>query len=391
MTKSSHQDSHESLLLKIDRKVKSLSISAWEAILGIRLIPRRPQSELDFMSAADRIEEEPINNNYPVTLYTIIVLLAFALLWAGFSRIDQVVSGAGRIISVEQNVILQPQDTAEIKDIRVKVGQTVRKGDILVVLDPTIPRADFLQTEGMYQGVLRAIEISNAEIKTFLARVQASKDVEEMTRQLVERQYQSKRALIESQEKRLEVEQMLLTARARHNDLLAQKNSYEQQLVKARRRNELIELVAPRDGIILELSALTKGSVSKATEPIVTLVPTDVPIIAEISIDPSNISGVMTGSLAKIKLDAFPFQRHGHIDGVVIAVSPDALQSRAQGGKSAYIVRVEFTPNQKTSSLMGKVIPGMTLVAEVISDRRTVLEYIFDPLLKIKMESMNER
>ena len=205
MTKSSHQDSHEGLLLKIDSKVKSLSISAWEAILGIRLIPRRPQSELDFMSAADRIEEEPINNNYPVTLYTIIVLLAFALLWAGFSRIDQVVSGAGRIISVEQNVILQPQDTAEIKDIRVKVGQTVRKGDILVVLDPTIPRADFLQTEGMYQGVLRAIEISNAEIKTFLARVQASKDVEEMTRQLVERQYQSKRALIESQEKRLEV------------------------------------------------------------------------------------------------------------------------------------------------------------------------------------------
>ena len=391
MTKSSHQDSHEGLLLKIDSKVKSLSISAWEAILGIRLIPRRPQSELDFMSAADRIEEEPINNNYPVTLYTIIVLLAFALLWAGFSRIDQVVSGAGRIISVEQNVILQPQDTAEIKDIRVKVGQTVRKGDILVVLDPTIPRADFLQTEGMYQGVLRAIEISNAEIKIFLARVQASKDVEEMTRQLVERQYQSKRALIESQEKRLEVEQMLLTALARHNDLLAQKNSYEQQLVKARRRNELIELVAPRDGIILELSALTKGSVSKATEPIVTLVPTDVPIIAEISIDPSNISGVMTGSLAKIKLDAFPFQRHGHIDGVVVAVSPDALQSRAQGGKSAYIVRVEFTPNQKTSSLMGKVIPGMTLVAEVISDRRTVLEYIFDPLLKIKMESMNER
>lgn len=378
-------------LLALDKKVKSITTRFWEYVLSIRIIPKKTGSDFDFLSDADRIEEEPINNNYPIILYVIVTLIAIGLTWAGLSSIDQVVSGTGRIVSVEQNIILQPQETAEIKDVLVKVGQSVKKGDILIVLDPTIPQADFLQAQGAYQGILRSLEISKKEITTIEARVRAAQDIENMTRQLVERNFQSKRALIETQEKKFELEQLLLSAKSRQNELLSQQNSYEQQLIKARRRNELIEIIAPRDGVILELSALTKGSVSKATETLVTLVPTDVPIIAEVLIDPSNISGLTSGSRAKVKLDPFPFQRWGYIEGTVDSVSPDAIQSRTQTGKSSYVVRIRFSTDPKYSELIGKVIPGMTLVAEVVSDQRSILEYIFDPLLKIKLESLNEK
>jgi hemolysin D len=378
-------------IIRLDTSIKTLSVIVWEKILGVRILPKKKRSDIDFLSEADRIEEESINQNYPIVLYVIMGVVAAGLIWAALSPLDAVVSGKGKVMSVEQNIILQPQETAEIKRVNVTIGQTIKRGEILFVLDPTIPQADFLQTEGSYQGIINALDISEREINTIQARIVAAKETEEMVRQLVEKNFQSRRALIEQSEKRLELEQTLLNARAKRNDLLSQRNSYQQQLVKAKRRKELIEIVAPRDGVILEVSNLTVGSVARATEPLVTLVPTDVPIMAEISIDPSNISGISVGQYAKVKLDAFPFQRYGYIEGSVVAVSPDAIQSRSQNGQSSYIVRIKFERTDENKGLLGKIIPGMSLIGEIRTDERTVLEYIFDPLFKIKMESLNEK
>jgi hemolysin D len=378
-------------IIRLDTSIKTLSVTVWEKILGVRILPKKKRSDIDFLSEADRIEEEPINQNYPIVLYVIIGVVASGLIWAALSPLDAVVSGKGKVISVEQNIILQPQETAEIKRVNVTIGQTIKRGDVLFVLDPTIPQADFLQIEGSYQGIINALDISEREINTIQARIVAAKETEEMVRQLVEKNFQSRRALIEQFEKRLELQQTLLNARAKRNELLSQRNSYQQQLVKAKRRKELIEIIAPRDGVILEVSNLTVGSVARATEPLVTLVPTDVPIMAEISIDPSNISGISVGQHAKVKLDAFPFQRYGYIEGSVVAVSPDAIQSRAQNGQSSYIVRIKFERTDENKGLLGKIIPGMSLIGEIRTDERTVLEYILDPLFKIKMESLNEK
>jgi len=391
MAENQSDKSFKESILDFDIKVKKVSVTFWEWVLKFRFLPKRKQSDIDFLSEADRIEEEPINQNYPVVLYIIMIVIAVGLAWAALSPLDQVVSGKGRIVSVEQNIILQPQETAEIKEVKVTLGQAVRKGDVLFVLDPTIPQADFIQAEGSYQGIIRALDISSSEIKTIEARILSAKETEEMTTRLVEKNFQSKRALIEQRERRLELEQALLNARAKRNELLSQKNAFEQQLVKAQRRKDLIQITAPRDGIILEVSTLTRGSVAKATEPLVTLVPTDVPIMAEVTFDPASISGVTSGHRAKIKLDAFPFQRFGYLEGTVAAVSPDAVPNKLQGGQTAYTARIGFDRSSDSTGILAKVIPGMTLTAEVITDERTVLAYIFDPLMKVKMESLNEK
>jgi len=391
MAENQSEKSFKESILDFDIKVKKVSVTFWEWVLKFRFLPKRKQSDIDFLSEADRIEEEPINQNYPVVLYIIMIVVAVGLVWAALSPLDQVVSGKGRVVSVEQNIILQPQETAEIKEVKVTLGQAVKKGDVLFVLDPTVPQADFIQAEGSYQGIIRALDISSSEIKTIEARILSAKETEEMTTRLVEKNFQSKRALIEQRERRLELEQALLNARAKRNELLSQKNAFEQQLVKAQRRKDLIQITAPRDGIILEVSTLTRGSVAKATEPLVTLVPTDVPIMAEVTFDPASISGVTNGHRAKVKLDAFPFQRFGYLEGAVIAVSPDAVPNKLQGGQPAYTARIGFDRNSDSAGILAKVIPGMTLTAEVITDERTVLAYIFDPLMKVKMESLNEK
>jgi multidrug efflux pump subunit AcrA (membrane-fusion protein) len=378
-------------ILKIDKFVKRNSIRFWDFILSCRIVPHSKNSTISFLSDADRIEAEPINQNYPITLYTIIAVICAGLLWAAFSPLDQVVGAPGRVVSIEQNIVLQPQETAEIKEVFVTIGQNVQKGDLLFVLDPTVPQADLNALRGTYHGVLRSIEISNKEIKTIETRVLHAKELEEMTKQLVDKHFQSRRALIEQKEKSYELEQALLNAKSRNSDLQAQKSSHEQQLIKATRRSELIKISAPRNAVVLEVSSLTKGSIARAAEPLITLVPNDVPILAEVNIDPSNISGVKIGQRAKVKLDAFPFQRYGYIEGRIVAVTPDAIQNKAQNAKSSYLARIEFDRSPHAGQLSSKIIPGMTLIAEVVTDKRTILEYIFDPLLKIKMDALNEK
>jgi HlyD family secretion protein len=324
-------------------------------------------------------------------MYAVLIVIAVGVLWAWLSPLDQVVSGKGRVISVEQNIILQSQETAEIKDVRVTVGQPVKKGDILVVLDPTIPQADFQQAAGSYDGIIKALELSKSEVRTIEARLQSARETEQMTERLVEKNFQSRLSLINQRERRLELEQALINAQSRLNDLFSQKNALEQQLVKAKRRKDVIQIVAPRDGVVLEVSSLTKSSVARATEPLVTLVPIDIPVLAEVSIGPADISGISSGQEVKIKLDAFPFQRHGYLTGRVSAVSPDSIQKGGAVEPGSYVLRVQFDPPVDSDSMFYKLIPGMTLVAEVLTDKRTVLEYLFDPLLRVKMESLNEK
>ncbi len=78
-------------------------------------------------------------------LYAVSAGLVLLILWSVFGHIDRVVVGGGRIVTVTQPVVLQSYSIALVKDIRVTMGQRVRKGEVLVVLDPTFAQADMTQ------------------------------------------------------------------------------------------------------------------------------------------------------------------------------------------------------------------------------------------------------
>ncbi len=81
------------------------------------------------------------------TLYSCAALLCFAILWAIFGRIDKIVTSTGKVVTVDTPVVLQAYSTSLIKDVRVNMGQVVRKGEVLVVLDATFAQADMTQLE----------------------------------------------------------------------------------------------------------------------------------------------------------------------------------------------------------------------------------------------------
>src|SRR5690606_33023234 len=148
----------------------------------------------------------------------------------------------------------------------------------------------------------------------------------------------------------------------------------------------------PADAVVLDVAERSVGSVVREAEPLVTLVPLAAPLEAEVAIDASDIGQVVAGQTARIKLNAYPFQKHGTAEGIVRMVSGDAFAPQGETMRPPfYRARVEVTDIAlRNLPETFRILPGMTLSAEILTGRRTVLSYFLYPLIRGLDESVRE-
>jgi hemolysin D len=268
-----------------------------------------------------------------------------------------------------------------------------------------------------------SLETNIRDQQVLAARTKSVREIETMQEKLVAQNFGARIRLLEAQDKRLEVERDLNMTRNREQeirrelasteadksafekgwrlklmeDLLGatrERDSVNQQLAKADRRNKLINMVAPVDAVVLDIAKLATGSVIREAETMFTLVPLGATLEAEVHIDSLDIGYIKTGLPAHIKIDAFPFQQHGALDGSIRTVSEDAFrrESSTPTGQDAYYVsRINFGKSQlKNLAPHNRLLPGMTLSAEVVVGKRTVISYLVWPLTKAVSESLRE-
>jgi hemolysin D len=82
-----------------------------------------------------------------VTLYVIGSMLLLSFLLMAVVKLDRVVSGTGRVVPMSGSLYVSPFDTSIVREVRVKAGEVVRKGQILASLDPTFTQADLLRLQ----------------------------------------------------------------------------------------------------------------------------------------------------------------------------------------------------------------------------------------------------
>src|SRR5215470_5319805 len=104
--------------------------------------PRRRRDELEFLPAAVEILETPASPTARLLALAICAFLAIALGWAVIGSIDIVAVAQGRLVPTGHTKVIQPLEVSVVRSIRVEDGMSVRKGDVLVELDPTAPTAD---------------------------------------------------------------------------------------------------------------------------------------------------------------------------------------------------------------------------------------------------------
>lgn len=167
------------------------------------------------------------------------------------------------------------------------------------------------------------------------------------------------------------------------------------QFDKYQQMASYVYLRSPCDAVVHEVTPYSSGSAVREAEALMTLVPLDGRIEAEVEVDPEDISKLAVGSQARIKINSFPYQKHGTLDGVIRLISGDTFQKqsdqRMAPGKSHYY-RVRLSVGGKLKNLPPhfRLIPGMEVQAEIKTGERRIITYLWYPVMKSLDEAMRE-
>jgi adhesin transport system membrane fusion protein len=379
----------------------------------------------------------------PYHMYrSIIVLTALALLgflaWAAWAEIDQVSRATGQIIPAGRVQVIQSTDGGVIGEIRVREGDKVRKGQILVVLDRVKIAAAVAESRAKVAS-MKTVK-SRIEAELFDRPLVFPEDVRDFPefmanqRQLYQKRRQAQTADIGALRKMLglvrkeldmnqpllangdvsrsevmrlertvaEVEGQIVNRQNKYlQDLQAEYAKVEEELVTAEQNLtqrlsslEDTELEAPTDGIVKNIRLTTIGGVLRPGDEVLQIVPTGERLIIEAKVSPTDIAYVRIGQAATVKFDAYDSSIYGSAQGKVIYISPDTLtEQKSQGDQVYYRVHVSVDtkmlrprPNEKI-----EIQPGMTATVEIKTGHNTVLNFLLKPITKTVSNSFGER
>lgn len=191
---------------------------------------------------------------------------------------------------------------------------------------------------------------------------------------------------------------------AERNELQGQAEKLEQEIAKQAHKKDLLELKAPQESVVKDLATHTAGTVVQPGTILLTLVPKDEILKAEVWVSNEDIGFVRPGQTVKLKFAAFPFQKYGMAEGVVENVSADAADQNTSTSNNTpsdptkrtqpLAYKALVTLKTMRLSMDGQKFPlsaGMQANAEILLGTRSVAEYLLSPVQKAWHEAGRER
>ena len=164
----------------------------------------------------------------------------------------------------------------------------------------------------------------------------------------------------------------------------------EQELIKARTREQQQVLRAPVDGTVQQLAIHTIGGVVTPAQALLVITPSDYQAEVEATLENKDVGFVKVGQHAEIKVETFPFTRYGTLGGTVIYVSNDAIPDEKRG--LLFQARVKL--DRAKLNVDGRDVTlsaGMAVSAEISTGNQRAIEFFLDPIRKTMNEGLRER
>ena len=367
---------------------------------------------LEFQWPSTAVSNAPIPRAARGIVWMISSLVVVLITVAGVIPVDQVVTTRGLVVSQSPNIIVQPLETAIVRSIEVREGQHVQAGQLLARLDSTFASADlqalamqvstleaevarlkaeadgkdfnydgldpswtlqasiFERRKAVYEAKLENFDRQSDELSSVISRAQSdaagyrqrlsvAASIEEMRKQLEERQVGSRLNTLLAEDNSAEMSRALgnavQTAEAARrqqaavaadragyiqgwraevsqglSDASSRMSDARELFNKARLRKQLVELKSEGDAIVQSVAKVSVGSVLQSGERLITLVPAKAPLEIETNVVGRSSGFVHVGDPVVIKFDTFPYSQYGLAHGTVRTLSPDSFSAQEQ-------------------------------------------------------------
>ncbi len=168
------------------------------------------------------------------------------------------------------------------------------------------------------------------------------------------------------------------------------KRSSETSLALKDRVNRTL-VTSPVKGVVKQLKINTLGGVIQPGMDLLEIVPVEDQLLVEAKIRPADIAFLHPGQKAMVKLTAYDFSIYGGLPAILEHISADSIIDE-NDGQSYFLIRLRTEKNylQKSGEKL-EIIAGMTADIDILTGKKSVLDYILKPILKAKANALKER
>jgi HlyD family secretion protein len=173
-------------------------------------------------------------------------------------------------------------------------------------------------------------------------------------------------------------------------DIRAKMSDFAERRVAALDQLQRIDIRAPVRGTVHQLAVHTKGGVVAAGEQIMMIVPDGDSLVIDVQIAPQDIDRIHLGQPANLRFASFDQRSTPEVGGTITRIAADAVQD-PKAASSYYPVRIVLEPDALKQLNQTRLVPGMPVDAFIRTSDRTILSYIFKPLLDHSRHAFRER
>jgi len=168
---------------------------------------------------------------------------------------------------------------------------------------------------------------------------------------------------------------------------------YESKVISETDKLDKTIIVSPVNGIVKQIYTNTVGGVVRSGADLIEIVPQSDVLLVEAKIDPKDIAFINPKQKAVIKITAYDFSIYGGLDGKIVEISADSIKDKdSQDGKTYYKVVIKTNKNYlEKDKIKYPIIPGMVTTVDIITGKKTILDFILKPILKTKNSALHER
>ncbi|WP_037312790.1 HlyD family type I secretion periplasmic adaptor subunit [Ruegeria halocynthiae] len=156
-------------------------------------------------------------------------------------------------------------------------------------------------------------------------------------------------------------------------------------------RADRAQIKSPVRGIVNRIHRTTIGGMAHSGEELIEIVPLNDTLLVEAYVRPDDIAFLYAGQSVKVKITAYDFARYGALSGQITRIGADTITRSERNDEEVFVVEIETSNSMlDADGLAVEIIPGMIAEVDILSGRKTVLEYLLQPVAKIKDRALRE-